>query len=74
MSESSTPLPASHPSNDRKDGEMDTVLDVANQTTSWDDIPADILAASTDEILTRIRLIENDIKVHSLFSPSFLAL
>jgi hypothetical protein len=43
---------------------MDTGADQTTQTT-WDDIPADILAASTDEILTRIRLIENDLKVWS---------
>ena len=30
---------------------------------TWADIPEDIMALSTDEILTRIRLIENDIKV-----------
>ena len=41
---------------------MDTTPDHPPEET-WDDIPADILALSTDEILTRIRLIENDIKV-----------
>jgi 26S proteasome regulatory subunit T5 len=41
---------------------MDTTPDHLPEET-WDDIPADILALSTDEILTRIRLIENDIKV-----------
>jgi hypothetical protein len=47
---------------------MDTGADGSSQVT-WDDIPTDILSASTDEILTRIRLIENDLKVWScLFS------
>jgi hypothetical protein len=65
---SSTPPPASHPSNEQPDGEMDTGADSSSQVT-WDDIPTDILSASTDEILTRIRLIENDLKVRScLFS------
>ncbi|KAH0832049.1 26S proteasome subunit P45 [Lanmaoa asiatica] len=41
---------------------MDTTPDHPPEET-WDDIPADILSLSTDEILTRIRLIENDIKV-----------
>lgn len=40
---------------------MDTTPDHPPEET-WDDIPADILSLSTDEILTRIRLIENDIK------------
>lgn len=41
---------------------MDITPDHPPEET-WDDIPADILSLSTDEILTRIRLIENDIKV-----------
>lgn len=41
---------------------MDTTPDQPPEET-WDDIPEDILSLSTDEILTRIRLIENDIKV-----------
>lgn len=41
---------------------MDTTSDHPPEET-WDDIPADILSLSTDEVLTRIRLIENDIKV-----------
>ena len=45
-----------------QDAAMDTTPDQPPEET-WDDIPADILALSTDEILTRIRLIENDIKV-----------
>ena len=44
---------------------MDTTPDQPPEET-WDDIPADILSLSTDEILTRIRLIENDIKVRVL--------
>ena len=30
---------------------------------TWDDIPEEIMALTTDEINSRIRLIENDIKV-----------
>ncbi|KAG6372142.1 hypothetical protein JVT61DRAFT_7932 [Boletus reticuloceps] len=41
---------------------MDTTPDQPPEET-WDVIPADILALSTDKILTRIRLIENDVKV-----------
>jgi 26S proteasome regulatory subunit T5 len=35
---------------------------------TWADIPEDIMALSTDEILTRIRLIENDIKVWVVYN------
>ncbi|KAG9315787.1 26S proteasome subunit P45 [Chiua virens] len=45
-----------------QDAPMDTTPDHPPEET-WDDIPAEILSLSTDEILTRIRLIENDIKV-----------
>ncbi|KAF8833814.1 26S proteasome subunit P45 [Paxillus ammoniavirescens] len=41
---------------------MDTTPDQPPEE-SWDDIPADIMALNTDEMLTRIRLIDNDIKV-----------
>lgn len=47
------------------EGEMDTTPDAPTEET-WDDIPEDVISLSTDEILTRIRLIENDIKVHLL--------
>jgi 26S proteasome regulatory subunit T5 len=40
---------------------MDTTPDQAEET--WDDIPEEIMELDTDDILTRIRLIENDIKV-----------
>ncbi|TFL01749.1 26S proteasome subunit P45 [Pterulicium gracile] len=30
---------------------------------TWEDIPEDVVNSSTDEVLTRIRMIENDIKV-----------
>ena len=36
---------------------------------TWDDIPPEIMALSTDEINSRIRLIENDIKVRCLLYP-----
>lgn len=42
--------------------EMDTTPDQPAEET-WDDIPEDIMELETEDILTRIRLIENDIKV-----------
>lgn len=71
---SSTPSPA-NPTTDPEtrsdaqrdstvhDGPMDVTPDQARQTHPWADIPEDVLSSSTEEILTRIRLIENDIKV-----------
>ncbi|PFH53399.1 hypothetical protein AMATHDRAFT_1455 [Amanita thiersii Skay4041] len=44
------------------EAQMDTTPDVPPEET-WEDIPPEIMSLSTDEILTRIRLIENDIKV-----------
>ncbi|KAI6030745.1 26S proteasome subunit P45 [Pisolithus orientalis] len=43
-------------------GAMDTTPDRPPED-NWDDIPPEIMALGTDEMLTRIRLIENDIKV-----------
>ncbi|KAJ8080475.1 26S proteasome regulatory subunit 6A [Marasmius tenuissimus] len=45
----------------QQDAAMDTAPDQAEET--WDDIPEDIMSLNTDDILTRIRLIDNDIKV-----------
>jgi 26S proteasome regulatory subunit T5 len=45
--------------------EMDTTPDQPAEET-WDDIPEEIKALTTEEILTRIRLIDNDIKVRRL--------
>lgn len=74
---SSAPPPNPPPSNPEKpadgeespsapnpatEGEMDTTPDQPAEET-WEDIPEDIKSLGTDEILTRIRLIENDIKV-----------
>ena len=73
---SSAPPPSNPPGNPEKKPEdsesspsaaaegtaMDTTPD-APVEESWDDIPEDIMALSTDEINTRTRLIENDIKV-----------
>lgn len=42
--------------------EMDTTPDQPAEET-WDDIPEEIIELETEDILTRIRLIENDIKV-----------
>jgi len=52
----STPAPAA------QDAAMDTTPDQPPEET-WEDIPEDVLSSTTDEILTRIRLIENDVKV-----------
>lgn len=41
---------------------MDTTPDQPAEET-WSDIPEEIMSLSSDEILTRIRLIENDLKV-----------
>jgi hypothetical protein len=41
---------------------MDTTPDQPPVET-WDDIPEDVMALPTDEILTRVRLLDNDIKV-----------
>lgn len=46
---------------------MDVTPDAPPPEETWDDIPEDIRALSTDEILTRTRLIDNDIKA-SLFT------
>lgn len=73
---SSAPPPNDPPSNPEKQAEsqptpavtapqeaaMDTAPDQPAEET-WADIPEDVMALGTDEILTRIRLIENDIKV-----------
>lgn len=57
--EESAPATAPTPAGDAA---MDTTPDVP-PPENWDDIPEEILSLSTDEILTRIRLIDNDIKV-----------
>jgi 26S proteasome regulatory subunit T5 len=44
---------------------MDTTPDQPPEET-WADIPEDVMALSTDEVLTRIRLIENDMKARHL--------
>ena len=44
--------------------EMDTTPDETKPVEeTWEDIPEDIMSLSADEINSRIRLIENDIKV-----------
>lgn len=76
MSSAQPPNPPSSNNNDKKpegnapaatpaagdNAPMDTTPDIPPQE-NWDDIPEEILSLSTDEILTRIRLIDNDIKV-----------
>jgi 26S proteasome regulatory subunit T5 len=76
---SSAPPPSNPPPNPEKKGDhVDTdasavvdagtmdITDDAPPVETWDDISEDILALSTDEILTRARLIDNDIKVRFL--------
>lgn len=46
---------------------MDTTPDQPPEET-WDDIPEEIMELDTDDVLTRIRLIDNDIKVRILQS------
>jgi 26S proteasome regulatory subunit T5 len=46
-----------------EDAAMDTAPDQPPVET-WDDIPEDVMALPTDEILTRVRLLDNDIKVY----------
>jgi len=80
---SSAPPPSNPPSNNEKQPEtpassgaantdgpaaMDVTPDVPPEET-WDDIPEDIISLSTDEIKTRTRLIDNDVKV--CFCPLF---
>lgn len=57
--QSSPPPPADTAA---EDASMDTTED---KPETWDDIPPEIMELNTDEILTRIRLIDNDIKVRS---------
>jgi 26S proteasome regulatory subunit T5 len=56
------PQPATSPPADQDGVSMDTTPDQPPEET-WDDIPEEIKALTTEEILTRIRLIDNDIKV-----------
>ncbi|KIJ54553.1 hypothetical protein M422DRAFT_24501 [Sphaerobolus stellatus SS14] len=56
-SSSTTPAPAA-----TTEAAMDTTPDQPAEET-WDDLPAEVRNAPTDEILTRARLIDNDIKV-----------
>jgi 26S proteasome regulatory subunit T5 len=73
---SSAPPPSNPPPNPEKKSDPvasdasapieTSAMDVTDDTPpeeTWDDISEDILALSTDEILTRARLIDNDIKV-----------
>ncbi|KAG2102209.1 26S proteasome subunit P45 [Suillus discolor] len=54
--------PEASPSPGQDGVEMDITPDQPAEET-WDDIPEEIKALTTEEILTRIRLIDNDIKV-----------
>ena len=75
----SAPPPGELPSNNEKPAElgesissdgtaaMDLTPDAPPEET-WDDIPEDIMALNTEEIITRTRLIDNDIKECLYFS------
>ncbi|CCM03549.1 uncharacterized protein FIBRA_05685 [Fibroporia radiculosa] len=54
--------PEPTPTTSTEPNAMDTTPDQPAEET-WSDIPEDIMGLSTDEILTRIRLIDNDLKV-----------
>ncbi|KAJ2916115.1 hypothetical protein MD484_g4290, partial [Candolleomyces efflorescens] len=75
---SSAPPPNDNPTNNEKKPEqsapssssnpqdssaMDTTPDLQPPEETWDDIPEDILSLSTEDIVTRTRLIDNDLKV-----------
>jgi 26S proteasome regulatory subunit T5 len=53
---------SSTPAAQQQDAAMDTAPDQPAVDT-WADIPEDVLSLGTDEISTRVRLLENDIKV-----------
>ena len=63
------PLLGQTPSEARptEDAPMDTAPDQPPEET-WDDIPEEIMALPTEDIQTRTRLIDNDVKVTFLFS------
>ncbi len=42
---------------------METIEELKAPEDPWADIPEEVKSLSTDEILTRIRLLDNDIKV-----------
>jgi 26S proteasome regulatory subunit T5 len=78
---SSAPPPNDNPTNNEKKPEqsapssssnsqdssaMDTTPDLQPPEETWDDIPEDILSLSTEDIVTRTRLIDNDLKVRCL--------
>jgi 26S proteasome regulatory subunit T5 len=50
-----------------EDAPMDTAPDQPPEET-WDDIPEEIMALPTEDIQTRTRLIDNDIKVTFIYS------
>lgn len=46
---------------EQQDVPMDTTPDQPKEET-WDDIPSEVMGLSSEEIMTRTRLIDNDIK------------
>jgi 26S proteasome regulatory subunit T5 len=59
----------SSPSSNSEEEKMDTDAPQPEPEETWDDIPEDIMELNTDEILTRIRLFDNDLKVFYSFLP-----
>lgn len=51
------------------DASMDTAPDQPPEET-WEDIPEDVMSLTTEEVMTRVRLLDNDIKV-SKFSITY---
>jgi len=67
--EEQQPLLGQAPSEARptEDAQMDTAPDQPPEET-WDDIPEEIMALPTEDIQTRTRLVDNDVKVMFLCS------
>ncbi|THH20089.1 hypothetical protein EW146_g1202 [Bondarzewia mesenterica] len=57
-----TPVPLTAAASAQHDAAMDTTPDQPAEET-WADIPPEVMELDTNEILTRVRLIDNDIKV-----------
>lgn len=57
------PAPATEASATEQDSNAMDVQPEQPAEDNFDDIPAEIMESGTDDILTRVRLLENDIKV-----------
>lgn len=70
--DASSPAPASNSesaplladSNENNSGNSESIeVDAAPPVETWEDIPDDVKNAGVDEVVTRARLIDNDIRV-----------